>query len=126
MNFSEEEIKTMLLKIEFEIARQRMSKKEFYEKSGISSSLYSQWNTGTVKPTMKSLGRIADALGISVEFLTGKQKVNSHPSDDEDEEMADVLQLLRDRDDLRALLHVSAKNTPEQVKKLTELMETWN
>lgn len=81
MNLSKEQIKVMLLKIEYEIARQKMSKKSFYEKSGVSSSLYSQWNTGAAKPTLKSIGRVADALGLSVEFLMG--------TDDEDEDLED-------------------------------------
>lgn len=111
----------MLLKIEYEIARQKMSKKDFYARSGVSSSLYSQWNTGTVKPTMKSLGRVAEALGMNVEFLIGR-KVQP----EEDDELTEELQLLRDREDLRALLHVSKKNTPEQVRRLTKLMESMN
>lgn len=88
MNLSKEQIRAMLLKIEYEIARQKMSKKSFYEKSGVSSSLYSQWNTGAAKPTLKSIGRVADALGLDVEFLMG--------TDEEDEELEDDDALLEE------------------------------
>ena len=112
----------MLLKIEYAIANQKMSKREFYEKSGVSSSLYSQWNTGSVKPTMKSLGRVAAALGTSVEFLIGAPEKEKEPADDADE-LAEAMQLLRDRPDLRAMLHAGARTKPETVKKVTELFE---
>ena len=36
------------------------------------------------------------------------------------------LQILRDRPDLRALLYVGMKNTPEQVYRLAKLMESMN
>ena len=121
MNFSKEEVQAILLRIEYEVATQGMSKKDFYAKSGVSSSLYSQWNTGAVKPTMKSLGKVADALGISLASLLGEKE---KPAPDGDE-LIRTLQMLRDREDLRVLLDVSAKRTPEQVRRLAALMESF-
>ena len=69
------------------------------------------------------LVKFADFFGCSVDYLIGK---SDSPERDEPDELADVLQLLRDREDLRALLHVSAKNTPEQVRRLAKLMESMN
>ena len=122
MILSDNQIRTMLLKIEYEIARQKMTKKTFYEKSGVSSSLYSQWNTGSARPTMKSVGRVADALGLSVEFLVGETEKEKEtvPEDDLSEE----LQILRDRKDLRAMLHAGARQKPETVWKVKEMFET--
>lgn len=121
MNLSDADVRTMLLKIEYEIARQKMTKREFYEKSGVSSSLYSQWNTGTAKPTMKSIGRVAEALNLPVEFLVGGKT-----EEDKEEEMAEELQILRDREDLKALLHVGKRNTPEQIRRLIAMLESMN
>lgn len=81
MNLSESQVKEIIERMEILIAQKRMKKKEFYEKSGISSSLYSQWNTGAVKPSMRFLAQAADVLDVSIEFLTtGKEKT---PSDGE-------------------------------------------
>lgn len=125
MKLSRDQVEEMIRRIEHEIARQKMLKKDFYEKSGVSSSLYSQWNTGSVNPTMKSVGQIAAALGVSVEYLTGQEEIKNQPASEEDE-LIEELQMLRDREDLRALLHVGYKNTPAQVRKLAELMQSMN
>lgn len=44
----------------------------------------------------------------------------------EAEGMIRDLQILKDRPDLRALLYVGVHNTPEQVYRLTRLMESMN
>lgn len=77
--------------------------------------------------TMSTYKKIADAVGMSEQdFLNMLNDNVAMAPDDEEEELADVLQLLKDREDLRALLHVSAKNTPEQVRRLAQLMESMN
>lgn len=120
MILSEEQIKTMLLKIEYEIARQKMTKKTFYEKSGVSSSLYSQWNTGSARPTMKSIGRVADALGLSVEFLIGvPEKVKEDAPEDD---LSEELQILREDPETRALLRSSRGLTKEQLRAVSEML----
>jgi len=64
----------ILKRIDVRIAELGMSKEEFYEKSGISSASYSQWNTGAHAPTKKKLAQAAAALGVSVEYiLTGNE-----------------------------------------------------
>ena len=66
--------------------------------------------------------KFADFYGISIDYLIGLDDTPSH--DDENDDLAEILQVLRDREDLRALLHVSKKNTPEQVRRLTKLIES--
>ena len=38
---------------------------------GLSNSIYSQWNTGKSKPSNKTLVRVANYLGVSVDYLYG-------------------------------------------------------
>lgn len=59
----------MLLRIELRMAELNMSKQSFYEKSGISSASFSQWNTGAYKPSVKKIKSAAKALGTSVDYL---------------------------------------------------------
>ena len=68
--------------------------------------------------------KFADFYGVSIDYLIGKDDTPSH--DDDNDDLAEILQVLRDREDLRALLHVSQKNKPEQVRRLTKLMESMN
>lgn len=41
---------------------------------GVSSAVYSQWNRKRTKPSSKNVVKVAAALGVSVEELTGTQK----------------------------------------------------
>lgn len=59
----------MLARIELRMAELNMSKQSFYEKSGISSASFSQWNTGAYKPSVKKIKSAAKALDTSVEYL---------------------------------------------------------
>ena len=59
----------MLLRIELRMAELNMSKQSFYEKSGISSASFSQWNTGAYKPSVKKFKSAAKALDTSVDYL---------------------------------------------------------
>lgn len=63
------DVPQVLQRIELCIAESKMSKQEFYQRSGISSGSFSQWNTGTHKPTLKKLQDAADALGVSLGYL---------------------------------------------------------
>nr|DAH24563.1 MAG TPA: helix-turn-helix XRE-family like protein [Caudoviricetes sp.] len=59
----------MLSRIELRMAELNMSKQSFYEKSGISSASFSQWNTGAYKPSVKKIKSAAKVLDTSVEYL---------------------------------------------------------
>ena len=59
----------VLRRIEIRLAEIEMPKQAFYEKSGISSGSYSQWNTGMHSPSLKKLQKAALVLGVPVEYL---------------------------------------------------------
>lgn len=46
-------------------------KMRFYQACGITASAYSQWKSGTTAPTLKSLARIAQYLGVPLADLMG-------------------------------------------------------
>lgn len=74
MKLSEIQVKEIMARMETLIARKGMNKKDFYAASGISSSLYSQWNTGTVKPSLRLLAQAAETLGVEVDALINGKK----------------------------------------------------
>lgn len=63
------------------LAQKGIQKKDFFSACGITSATFSQWNTGEIKsPRKKSLKRVADFLGVSVEYLLygdGAEKENA-------------------------------------------------
>jgi transcriptional regulator with XRE-family HTH domain len=98
--------------------------KEAAQKIGIPYTTYVSYEKGEREMNSEVLIKLADFFGCSVDYLLGKS--DSPDGGDDTDELADVLQLLKDREDLRALLHVSARNTPEQVRRLAKLMESMN
>ena len=79
-DFSAKEIEEILLKIEMRIAELGMSKGDFYEKSKISSASFSQWKTGTHKPTKKKIADAAKVLDTSLGYLLGTEDKKEEPT----------------------------------------------
>lgn len=67
------DVSTILKRIELRRIELGMSKTEFYEKSGISSATYSQWNTNTFQPSRRKLMAAASALKMTYEELVGQE-----------------------------------------------------
>ena len=67
------DVSTILKRIELRRIELGMSKTEFYEKSGISSATYSQWNTNTFQPSRRKLMAAASALKMTYEELVGEE-----------------------------------------------------
>lgn len=63
------DILAIIKRIEIRLTELSMSKADFYEKSGISSASYSQWNTGKYKPSKVKLQKAAEVLGLDVNYL---------------------------------------------------------
>lgn len=59
----------IIKRIEMRLSEIGMSKATFYSKSGISSASFSQWRTGTYRPSMKKLSNAASAIGLPVDYL---------------------------------------------------------
>lgn len=92
------DMQSVIRRIELRIAEMGMSKKDFYKLSGISSANYSQWNTGTHKPTKKKLSAAAKTLNLSLEYLlygeeTDKKTPVPNTGDERDNELMRLIQL---------------------------------
>lgn len=98
----------MLSRIELRMAELNMSKQSFYEKSGISSASFSQWNTGAYKPSVKKIKSAAKALDTSVEYLL----TGAGPGDIKKERPAENGETLKEPlpEDIRQLLSICQEN----------------
>lgn len=73
-------------RIESVLSEKGISKKEFYDACGLTSSAYSQWNTGKTSPSKKALHKVSDFLGLNYEWLTtGDGEKEKAPTDGERE-----------------------------------------
>lgn len=84
----------------------KLSQKEVALTIGIDQAQYSRIESGKVEPTVSSLKKIADALGISVGDLFSDDKpvdINSFDAD-----LIERLKLMTelDKDDLKSLCHI--------------------
>ena len=102
------DVPNILLRIEMRIAELNMPKQEFYEKSGISSASFSQWNTGAYKPSMKKIKSAAAALDVSVDYLL----TGVNPGDTKKERPAENGETLEEKlpEDLRDLVAICRQN----------------
>ena len=103
--------------VDVELARRGMTQKEFCDLLGIRSSAYSAWRKGAM-PKVDRIKAIEDFIGYKIDITTPSQ---------EDDETSELLQALKDRQDLRILMK-SAQDVPassvyalvSQLEKLKE------
>ena len=118
----------MVEKINRLLKEKGIKKAQFYKDCGITSSAYSQWNTGGTQPKLSSLERIADYLGVSVSYLTSENKKPATQSDgselvNKDEELTELLQRARDDPHIRMLFSVTKDATPEDVERAIKIIQ---
>jgi len=107
------ETKEIVRQIELRLAELGIKKGEFYKLTGVSSSSFSQWNTGIAQPSRDALHRIDAVLGTSFEL--------SQQSDN----IFDKIQMLQElRDSERALLAVTKNMTDDEIRRTTEFIKS--
>lgn len=84
-----------------ELKRQGISKGDFYDAIGISATAFYGWKNGA-EPKRDKIEAIEKYLGIDL---------SDYEKSEEDDESIRLREMLRDRQDLRILLH-SAKDVP--------------
>lgn len=92
------------------------------EETGIKGSTFYGWKTGKYTPKQEKLQKIADYLGVSLEYLmTGEEPEGYYINP----EAADMAQQIFENKDLRLLFDVAKDVTPEQLKLLHDLALSW-
>lgn len=94
-------------RINAELTRQGKTGADLSRALGLSNSIYSQWNTGKVKPSKKNLGRIANYLGVSVDYLLGNEET---PTPEGEREIT--------FDDFTYAMYDEAKDLPPEKKQM--------
>lgn len=88
--------------IDAELASRGISKADFYAGSGVSSATLSQWRTGKYDPTNDKLDKVEKFLGI---------RFADYEKSEMDDDTAELLESVRNRQDLKMLFH-SARDLP--------------
>lgn len=78
-------------RIDLVLKERGISKKEFYEKCGVTSAAYSQWNTGKTEPRGSTLRRVSMYLDVNYEWLcTGEGEKEKAPTNDGERVISDA------------------------------------
>ena len=67
--------------------------------------------------------KVASYFGVSVEYLLGQTSIREKPLATEDEELAEYLEMLRTRPEMRMLFRVSKDATKADVEKAVAIVE---
>lgn len=117
------DVSTILKRIELRRIELSMSKTEFYEKSGISSATYSQWNTNTFQPSKRKLMGAASALKMTYQELVGEETDEEQKNPDPqtgagmDDLTKDILS------ELEGMSHAEMLLVKERIQKIKEARE---
>ncbi len=88
---------------------------------GMSRSFMTELRKGRAKSvSAETAARIADYLGVSVDYLLGKDTKYSDPVE---RELAGYLEELRSRPDMRMLFSVTKGATKEQIEAIVHMIE---
>ena len=97
---------------------QHLTMKELGSKVGMSESTISLYETGKHEPDLKTLNRIADALGVSVDELLGRA-----PADEADEDVWELRERYRRDPEIRILFDAAAKAKPEHLRAVAAMLK---
>ena len=86
--------------------------------TGIKSPVFSEWKKGKSKPNTEKMIKIANFLGVSVEYLTTGKEPEGEGKYYLNEETAQVAQEIFENKELRALFDVQKDMDPEDLRAL--------
>lgn len=99
-----------------------MSGAELARRIGVSTGVYSQWNTKRTEPSNQNLIKIASVLNCEVEDLMPGSEEEPEALGSIDD-VFDILQTFRDRPEMRMLFDAGRKATPETVRQTAKFLE---
>lgn len=103
-----------------ELRKQRgLSQQQLAEALGLSRSAIGMYETGKREPDMDVLQLFSDYFNADMNTLVA-------PPSPETSELTELLEALRNREDMRMLFKLAKDATPEDVKKAVEIIEGLN
>lgn len=90
---------------------------------GMSKSTMSDLKAGRKKSlSTETLSKIADFLDVSIDYLLGNEQ-KEKPLVNEDEELTEYLDLLRNRPEMKMMFQLAKGATKEDVEKAVKIIE---
>lgn len=93
------------------------------EDCGINRSNVSNWKNNGCTPRGAALQKIADYFNVSTDFLLGNSEQKEKPLINEDQELTEYVELLKNRPECRMLFQLSKDATKEEVEQAVRIIE---
>lgn len=93
-----------------------LSQQQLADSLGLSRSAIGMYETGKREPDMETLRMFSEFFGVDMNTLTSPQTA-------QDAELAELLETLRRRDDMRMLFKLAKDATPDDVRKAVKIIE---
>ena len=95
-----------------------LTQSQLAEALGISKSAISMYECGNREPELDVLEQFADFFGVDLNALAGREALVN-----EDPELTEYLEVLRNRSELRMLFSITKNATKEDVEKAVKIIE---
>lgn len=93
--------------------------------SGVPRSALSDYKAGRIKSlSTDKLSKIANYFGVSIDYLLGNTEQKEKPLVNEDEELTEYLDELKNRPEMKMLFSLAKGATKEDVEKAVKIIET--
>lgn len=93
-----------------------LSQQQLADSLGLSRSAIGMYETGKREPDMETLRMFSEFFGVDMNTLTSPQTA-------QDAELAELLETLRRRDDMRMLFKLAKDATPDDVRRAVKIIE---
>ena len=90
--------------------------------TGIKSPVFSEWKKGKSKPNTEKMIKIANFLGVSVEYLTTGKDTEGGDRYYLNDETAEMAQALFENKNLRVLFDAAKDASPEDLKTTYDML----
>jgi transcriptional regulator with XRE-family HTH domain len=93
------------------------------ESIGIQKTASTNWKLRRSRPTDANMQKIADYFDVSVEYLRGETNQKRKNLINNDEELTDLLEAIKDMEEMRALFKISSKATKADVEQTIRILQ---
>ena len=110
-------------RISEELQLQGIKQADLAEFIGVTPNVITDWKSGRIKSYSKYIYGIAKFLNVSVEYLKGETDIKQKLLVNNDEELTEYLEELKNRSEIRMLFSVTKGCTKDEVEQAVRIIE---
>jgi transcriptional regulator with XRE-family HTH domain len=100
-----------------------VTQRELADYLGLTPKMVSFYEKGERFPPQDILNKLADYFSTTVDYILGRSDIRELPSNDELNELTELLETLHKRPEMKALFSISKNATKEDIEKTMKIIE---